>query len=153
MFRSSNKWRFLTHTTYNPKEIPRNEIRQLASESYEFFCSAFATANQKRRELCKRDLDIKFHKICDKEYPMSATYTELFGDKLEGDLKDVDAAKKIKLKKVSKSSSFDKRASGFGEKHTRRDQYFHRGSAHSDKPYRSKKQFKPRSEGSKKEKQ
>ena len=78
------------------KDIPVREHRKLSQDSFQLFCVGLSVTNQRRPELLKRDLDPKFHKICEKAYPMSAT--DLFGDKLVSDLKDLDASKKIRLK-------------------------------------------------------
>ncbi|MEW8542135.1 MAG: hypothetical protein AB2693_01255 [Candidatus Thiodiazotropha sp.] len=139
------------------KDIPVRDLRKLAQESYQLFCVAFTAANQRRRELFKSDLDSKFHKICEKDYPMSET--DLFGNKLETELKDLDATKKIKLKKVNKTSFPGKKSSNYRDfKHNKpyyRDQGFHRGTSQNHKQYhsRGKKFPKSRQENNKKDKQ
>lgn len=79
----------------NLKTLPAKETWKLAQDSYQLFCAAVISINQKCREMFKGDPDVKFHKICKKDYPMSVS--EFLGDKLDSDLKDMDAAKKIKL--------------------------------------------------------
>ena len=139
------------------KDIPVRELRKLSQDSFQLFCVGLSATNQRRRELLKQDLDPKFHKICEKAYPMSAT--DLFGDKLDSDPKELDAPKKIRLKKPSKGTFTEKKNFGHREvKQNRqfyRDQNFHRGSAHSHKPFhrRGKKYQKPRLETNKRDKQ
>ena len=140
-----------------PKDLPTKELRKLAQESYQLFCAAVSATNQKRRELFKRDLDTKYHKICDREYPMLAT--ELFGDKLDNDLKELEEAKRMKLKKSFKpSSNYEKRSTNYGEKFLKaygrdQNQYFHKGLSQNHRPQnQAKKPFKSRMEGMRKEK-
>ena len=88
---------------------------------------------------------------------MSAT--ELFGDKLDNDLKELEAVKRMKLKKSFKpSSNYEKRSTNYGEKFPKaygrdQNQYFHKGLSQNHRPQnRAKKPFKSRMEGMRKEK-
>ena len=55
------------------KDIPVRELKKLSQESFQLFCVGLSATNQRRQELLKRNLDTKFHKICEKAYLMSAT--------------------------------------------------------------------------------
>ena len=53
--------------------------------------------NQQRKDAIKSELDSKFHSLCEPAYPVSAT--QLLGDNLNAELKELYDSKKVSIAK------------------------------------------------------
>lgn len=127
----------------NRKEVKSNpilkEVKRLSTYAIQMFSHAVASTNQLRKDVIKPELDPKFHALCDSSHSISEQ--QLFRDKLNAELKEMDDTKRFNItKRYSHQSSTshwksEKSSGGFKRKFDQQD--FHRGYGKNHKPKRT----------------
>ena len=87
------------------KKIPVfKEIKKLSTEAVSALSHAVSASCQQRKDAIKSELDSKFHSLCEPAHPVSAT--QLFGDNLNAELKELDDSKKVHVSIAKKRVFF-----------------------------------------------
>ena len=73
------------------------EIKKLSTEAISALSHAVFASCQQRKDAIKSKLDSKFHSLCEPAHSMSAT--QLFGDNLNVELKELDDSTKVSIAK------------------------------------------------------
>ncbi len=116
------------------KEVKKNpllhELKQLTMDTMHMLSHAVTSSNQMRKDAVKSELHPKFHKLCNPDHPVSES--QLFGDQLQTELKDLDEEKRYHLGKSRPSSSTTDKS----ERKSSSDQGFRRGYGKNHQPPR-----------------
>ena len=89
------------------KKIPVfKEIKKLSTEAVSALSHAVSASCQQLKDAIKSELDSKFHSLCEPAHPVSAT--QLFGDNLNAELKELDDSKKVHVS-IAKKRVFSSR--------------------------------------------
>ena len=89
------------------KNIPVfKEIKKLSTEAVSALSHAVSASCQQRKDAIKLESDSKFHSLCEPAHPVSAT--QLFGDNLNAELKELDDSKKVHVS-IAKKRVFSSR--------------------------------------------
>ena len=80
------------------------EIKKLSTEAVSALSHAVSASCQQRKDAIKSELDSKFHSLCEPAHPVSAT--QLFGDNLNAELKELDDSKKVHVSIAKKRGFF-----------------------------------------------
>ena len=87
------------------KKIPVfKEIKKLSTEAVSALSHAVSASCQQRKDAIKSELDSKFHSLCELAHPVSAT--QLFGDNLNAELKELDDSKNVHASIAKKRGFF-----------------------------------------------
>ena len=73
------------------------EINKLSTEAVSALSHAVSASCQQRMDAIKSEVDSRFHSLCEQAHPVSAT--QLFGDNLNAELKELDDSKKESIAK------------------------------------------------------
>ncbi len=118
------------------KEVKRHpvlqEMKQLTMDAMHMLSHAVTSSNQMRKDAVKSELHPKFQKLCNPDHAVSET--QLFGDQLQSELKDLDEEKKFNLGKYRAQSVT-------GDRKFATDQGFRRGGGRNHKPSHKRTQF------------
>ena len=119
------------------KKIPVfKEIKKLSTEAVSALSHAVSASCQQRKDAIKSELDSKFHSLCEPAHPVSAT--QLFGDNLNAELKELDDSKKVHVSIAKKRGFFKpERKNRYDKKYSSQED-FRRGFSKNHKPFQGK---------------
>ena len=119
------------------KKIPVfKEIKKLSTEAVSALSHAVSASCQQRKDAIKSELDSKFHSLCEPAHPVSAT--QLFGDNLNAELKELDDSKKVHVSIAKKRGFFKPERKNIYDKKYSSQEDFRRGFSKNHKPFQGK---------------